>query len=58
MKKALVAGFGFLVLVSSMAGCMQGGSTAPVASLQQECERSGGLWRGGICQRESGGGGY
>ena len=58
MKKALVAGFGFLVLVSSMAGCMQGGSTAPVASLQQECERFGGLWRGGTCQRESGGGGY
>ena len=58
MKKALVAGFGFLVLVSGMAGCMPGGSTAPVASLQQECERSGGLWRGGTCQRESGGGGY
>jgi hypothetical protein len=58
MKKALVAGFGFLVLVSSMAGCMPGGSTAPVASLQQECDRSGGLWRGGACQRESGGGGY
>jgi hypothetical protein len=58
MIKALVAGFGFLVLVSSMAGCMQGGSTAPVASLQQECERSGGLCRGGTCQRESGGGGY
>jgi len=55
MKKALLAGFGLLILVSSMAGCMQGGSTAPVASLQHECERSGGLWRGGTCQRESGG---
>ena len=58
MNRVLVAGFGLLVLVVSMAGCMEGGSTAPVASLQQECERSGGLWRGGVCQRESGGGGY
>jgi len=58
MKTALVAGFGFVVLVSSMAGCMQGAATAPAVSLQQECERSGGLWRSGSCQRESGGGGY
>jgi len=42
MKTALVAGFGFLVLVSSMAGCMQGAATAPAVSLQQECERSSG----------------
>jgi len=56
MKKTLTAGLGLLALVVSIAGCMEGGSTAPVASFQQECERSGGIWRGGACQREMGGG--
>jgi hypothetical protein len=55
MKKTLTAGLGLLALVVSIAGCMEGGSTAPVASFQQECERSGGVWRGGSCQREMGG---
>jgi hypothetical protein len=58
MKKVPVAGFGLLVLISSMVGCTQGASTAPAVSLQQECERSGGLWRSGARQREGGGGGY
>ena len=56
MGKALAAGFGLLILAVSVAGCIEGGSTAPVASMQQECERSGGKWRGDACQREMGGG--
>jgi hypothetical protein len=27
-------------------------------SAQQECERSGGMWRTNFCERASGGGGY
>jgi len=56
MGKTLAAGFGLLILAVTIAGCIEGGSTAPVASFQQECERSGGVWRGGSCQREMGGG--
>ena len=56
MGKTLAAGFGLLILAVSMAGCIEGGSTAPVASMQQECERSGGVWKNSLCQRESGGG--
>jgi hypothetical protein len=56
MGKTLAAGFGLLILAVTIAGCIEGGSTAPVASFQQECERSGGVWRSGTCQREMGGG--
>jgi hypothetical protein len=32
-------------------------ATAPMMSAQQECERTGGMWRTNFCDRASGGGG-
>ena len=56
MARAMVAGFGLLILVSGLTGCAEREPAAPMASTQQECVRSGGVWREGLCQRESGGG--
>ena len=49
---------GLLMLAIAVAGCAGQMANAPVASAQQECERSGGIWRTGSCERASGGGGY
>ncbi len=57
MNKAMRAGLGSLLLALGLAGCAERMATAPVATAQQECERSGGAWRSGFCER-SGGGGY
>ncbi|MGH7347072.1 MAG: hypothetical protein ACREK4_19355 [Candidatus Rokuibacteriota bacterium] len=57
MKRAMSAGFVLLVLVAAISGCADHHMTAPVATAQQECERAGGVWRSGSCERSSGGGG-
>ena len=48
------AALGVLLVVIGVAGC--GAGLPPVASTQQECEKSGGAWRSGICERSVGGG--
>lgn len=59
MGKMLRAALGSLLLVLGLAGCadFQGGPT--VVTSQQECQRSGGIWRAGdaYCERSAGGGG-
>jgi hypothetical protein len=47
---------GWLLLLVGLAGCAASG--APVAATPQDCERSGGIWRGdrGYCERPGGGG--
>jgi hypothetical protein len=59
MARAVSTGFVLLVLMAVIAGCADM-ATAPVMSAQQECERSGGMWRTStnFCERASGGGGY
>jgi hypothetical protein len=57
MGKVVSTGFVLLVLMAVIAGCADM-PTAPVMSAQQECERSGGIWRSSFCERASGGGGY
>jgi hypothetical protein len=49
---------GSLLLVASVAGCAMSGPSAPAsaATTQQECERSGGTWRGTRCETSAGGG--
>jgi hypothetical protein len=51
-------GLVLLILMAGVAGCTASSMTAPVMSAQQECERSGGVWRMSVCDRGSGGGGY
>ena len=58
MGNATSAVFGLLLLASAMTGCAGQMANAPVASAQQECERSGGIWRTNSCERAGGGGGY
>jgi len=58
MGRAMSTGFVLLVLMAGVAGCTDMAMTAPVMSVQQECERSGGIWRANFCERASGGGGY
>jgi hypothetical protein len=58
MGRAMSTGFVLLILVAGVAGCTAPSMTAPVMSVQQECERSGGIWRTSFCDRGSGGGGY
>jgi len=58
MGRAMFAGFGLLLLTFTLTGCAGQMMSAPVATAQQECERSGGIWRTGSCERASGGGGY
>ncbi len=55
MAKTVSTGFVLLVLIAVVAGCADL-ATAPVMSAQQECERSGGMWRSNSCERASGGG--
>jgi hypothetical protein len=57
MGKAMSTGFALLVLAVGVSGCADLAMTTPVMSVQQECERSGGVWRSGSCERASGGGG-
>jgi hypothetical protein len=45
--------FGALLVVIAIAGC--GTAMTPMASTQDECERAGGKWRSGICERAGGG---
>ena len=56
MAKTVSTGFVLLVLMAVVAGCADM-ATAPIMSAQQECERSGGIWRSSVCERASGGGG-
>ncbi len=56
MGKVMSARFGLLLLALGMTGCAGSMATAPVASAQQECERSGGIWKSSFCERSSGGG--
>ena len=53
MGKAARRVVGVLLLMAGLAGC--GAPAAPVATAEQECERSGGTWRGGACERSRGG---
>jgi hypothetical protein len=45
---------GVLLIMIGTAGC--GAAVPPTASTQEECERSGGKWRSGTCERSVGGG--
>ena len=54
MSNAARVALGVILLMVGLVGC--GASAIPVATAQQECERSGGAWRGGTCERGSGGG--
>jgi hypothetical protein len=49
---------GSLLLMASVAGCAESRASAPApaATAQQECERSGGTWRGTRCETSAGGG--
>jgi len=57
MGKAARGVLGVLLLCAGLAGCAE--YAPPVATVQQECERSGGVWRSaiGTCERGAGGGG-
>ena len=57
MGNASRAVLGVLLLCVGLPGCAE--YAAPVATVQQECERSGGVWRSasGSCERGGGGGG-
>ena len=46
---------GVVLLMVELVGC--GAPAPPVATAQQECERSRGAWRSGTCEHGSGGGG-
>lgn len=54
MGKAARGGVGVLLLMVELAGC--GAPALPVTTAQQECERSGGAWRDGTCERATRGG--
>jgi hypothetical protein len=56
MGRATSTGLVILVLLAGVSACTDRPMTAPVVSAQQECERSGGIWRTGFCERSSGGG--
>jgi hypothetical protein len=58
MGRVMFAVFGLWLLAFTTTGCAGQLMKAPVASAQQECERSGGIWRTNSCERASGGGGY
>lgn len=60
MRTTIRAGLGVLLLGLGLAGCAGVQEAPTVAALQQECERSGGIWRtaGAYCERSAGGGGY
>jgi hypothetical protein len=60
MGKTVRAGLGSLLLVLGLVGCAGTQGAPPVAVSQQECERSGGIWRTATayCERSAGGGGY
>ena len=58
MARVLSTGFVLLVLVAVASGCADTAMTASAMSAQQECERTGGMWRASFCDRASGGGGY
>ena len=49
---------GSLLLMGSVAGCAESVTSPPAsaATAQQECERSGGTWRGTRCETSAGGG--
>lgn len=49
MGKAARGGVGVLLLMVELTGC--GAPALPVTTAQQECERSGGAWRDGTCDR-------
>ena len=53
MGKAKRGVIGVLLLVAGIAGCAA--PAPPVTAAQQECERSGGTWRGETCERSRGG---
>jgi len=57
MARAVSTGFVLLVLTAVVSGCADMAMTPPVMSAQQECERTGGMWRTNFCDRASGGGG-
>jgi hypothetical protein len=56
LGKATRTVLGSLLLVLDLAGCADRVATPPAATAQQECERSGGIWRGARCETSSGGG--
>jgi len=58
MARTVSTVVGLLLLMLGSTGCGDLMRSAPVATAQQECERSGGIWRTGSCERASGGGGY
>jgi hypothetical protein len=54
MGRAVSAGFVLFVLMAGVSGCAGSATTPPVTSAQQECERTGGVWRAGLCERSKG----
>lgn len=49
MGKTVRGVIGVLLLIAGLARC--GAPTASLSTAQQECERSGGTWRGEACER-------
>ncbi len=49
MGKAARGSVGVLLLMVALAGC--GAPAPPGPAAQQACERSGGTWRDGTCER-------
>ena len=47
---------GSLLLMASVAGCAESVASAPAATAQKECERTGGTWRGTRCETSASGG--
>ena len=48
-----------IVAAVVFAGCMASPAASPsLMSEQERCQQAGGAWRGTVCERSSGGGGY
>ena len=58
MQRRTSVALGLALPAVAIAGCAGRIANAPVMSAQQDCERTGGIWRSNTCERTAGGGGY